>query len=111
MSAAIEASKWSETTVADDATAIATRAAASGKAHYLTSVSASYSVTNSGLLELKDGTTVLGSYHVYDSRDIPFPKPLRVTTGASVSVELAASGTPGQDGSVVITGFTLPDPI
>jgi len=99
-------SKWSETATADNAAATATHAAESGNAHYVTGVSGSFSAAAIKLLTLKDGSTIIGNYHVHNQRDIVFDEPLRITSGAAVVVSLAASGSAGVIGAVVVTGFT-----
>lgn len=101
---------WIEKGSADNATATATKAAAAGKRHYITSVSGSFTAAAAGkVLTLKDGTTVLGEWAVHNQFDQAFPLPIRATLGNAVSAELAASGTAGVLGKVTITGFTDPD--
>lgn len=100
-------SKWAETTTADNGTATATRAAESGKAHYVTSIHGSFSAALIKLMTLKDGTTIIGNYHVHNQRDVVFAKPVRITQGAAAVLELAASGTGGQVGAVTMKGYTV----
>ena len=102
----VQVAKWTETTTADNAAATATHAAETGKAHYVTSIHASFSVANIKLMTLKDGTTVIGNFHVNDQRDVVFAKPVRITSGALVELSLAASGTSTEIGAVTMTGFT-----
>ena len=104
---ALEVAKWTETTTADNAAATVTHAAETGKAHYVTSIHGSFSAANIKLMTLKDGTTVIGNFHVDNQRDIPFAKPVRITEGALVELSLAASGTSTEIGAVTMTGFTL----
>lgn len=102
-------SEWTETVAGiDNATATAMHPApASNQCHYVTSISASFSAAVAGkLLTLKDGNTVIGNYYVHNQRDIPLPKPLRMTNGNAVSLVLAASGVGGQLGAVTLKGFT-----
>lgn len=103
----MQPSTWTVTATADNAATTATKTAESGKAHYVTGLSASFSAANAGkLLTLKNGTTVIGNFHVHDQRDLVFPSPIRIDTGAAAELSLAASGTGGQIGAVTLTGFT-----
>lgn len=100
--------RWSETTTADNAAATVTRAAESGKAHYITSIHGSFSAAIAGkLMTLKDGTTVKGNFHVHNQRDVVFDNPFRITTGAAAELSMAASGAGGTIGAVTMKGFTL----
>lgn len=94
------------TASADNAASTATKAAVSGKINYITSVTASFSLTKSGLLQIKDGSTVVFEVEVYDSATIQFPTPIAGTSGNAVSATLAASGTSGTLGKVNLVGFT-----
>ena len=105
--APVDVATWSETTTADNAAATATHVAKSGDEHYVVSVHASYSVANVGLVTLKDGSTIIANFYAHDQMNIVFTKPLRITSGAAVELELAASGVGGQIGAVVLTGFTI----
>lgn len=99
---------WTETANADNALATATRAApAGGLRHFITAISASYSVSNDGLLTLKSGTTEVARWYIYDHLEITFSSPLVLTAGEKAELELAASGTAGQIGAVNISGYTL----
>jgi hypothetical protein len=102
-----EVSSWLETDTAAAGAASAVRAAPTAPLrHFITSISASFSSTEAGaVLTLEEGTsTVLGTWHVYDSREIVFPSPIAVTPGLSVHADLAAgTGT----GAVNMTGYTL----
>ena len=103
-------STWAATANQDNATATATQAAPNGSAqsHYIRSIHVGYTNANAGkVATLKFGTTTIATFNVHNSRDIYFGDAgLKVTTGAAVSVELAASGTAGQNGHVAITGYT-----
>lgn len=73
---------------------------------FVTSVQASYSATKSGkVLEIKDGDTVVETFHIYDSDQIPLPIPIPITPGNSASAVLAASGTGGTVGAVNLQGY------
>lgn len=89
----------------DNALAVAAKAAETGKTHVITGVFASYSATKAGLLQIKDGTTVVAEHYIYDSGAIPLN--IKATAGNAVSAELAASGTAGTIGKVNLTGFTI----
>src|SRR5262245_13395248 len=101
-------SEWSITVTADNAAATVTRAAEAGRVHCITSISGSFSVANAGkLMTLKDGTTVIGNYHVMSVRDVPLEFPIRLSPNTLAELSLAASGTAGQIGAVTMTGFTI----
>lgn len=97
---------WVEKDSKDNAAATATRAAETGKIHYITGVFASYSAAKTLLLQIKDGSTVIAEQYVVNSEAITFPTPIRATKGNAVSAVLAASGTDGTIGKVNLTGFT-----
>ena len=101
-------STWIETANADNATATASRTARAGQSHYIKSIHVGYTNANAGkVATLKFGTTTKGTFNVHNSRDIFFgDQGLKVDTGSAVSVELAASGTAGQNGHVTIVGYT-----
>lgn len=102
--------KWTMTTTADNAAATVTKAAETDtlKAHYVTGVHGSFSAAIAGkLMTLKDGSTVIGNFHVHNQRDVLFARPVRITPGAAVELSLAASGAGGTIGAVTLTGFTL----
>lgn len=102
-------SSWVESTTADNAVATATRAAPSGGiSHYITSVSGSFSATVSGAtLTLKQGTTEVARWNVYDSFSLSFSSPIKLDPGDAANLELAASGTLGNIGAVNMTGYTI----
>jgi len=83
--------EWIETASGAAGVATATKAAATGKSFIVDGVDASYAgAAEIGLLEIRDGTTVIWSGHVHQSREIPFPKGLAITKGALASATLAA---------------------
>lgn len=100
--------EWSEIASADNAVATATHAGGgAGTTHYITHVSASYEVNGDrGLLQIKDGTTVIAEHYVEDSVVLTWPNGLPVSDNADAVAELAASGTAGNLGKVNIAGFT-----
>lgn len=102
-----QGAEWTVTITADNAAATATKAAETKKAHYVTSIHASFLSAAIKLLTLKDGTTVIGNFHVHNQRDIIFPRPVRITMGALAEASLAASGAGGNIGAVTMTGFTI----
>lgn len=102
------ASDWTAKDSQSNALATASKAApAAGKRHYLTGVYASYSAAATGLLQVKDGATVILERYVKDTvpADIHFARPIRVTDATAVSAELAAGGA-AVVGKVAIMGFT-----
>lgn len=98
-------SEWVENATADDAVATASRAAESGKTHYITAIIASYSATSEGQVNVKDGGSSIFTVDCYDDLIIPL-KPLRITPGNAVSAELDASGGAGNVGTITLIGYT-----
>lgn len=99
---------WIDSDTQANATATATKAAPSGGlSHFITSVSGSFEAAVSGnTLILKDGTTEVGRWHVYNQFSIDFPSPIKLSPATAANLELEASGTGGIDGTAVMTGFT-----
>lgn len=98
--------EWILTTSANNSAAIVAKFAVSGKNHFITGISGSFSVAKIKLMTLKDGATVIGNFYVHNQRDIIFDKPIKISTGAAVELSLDASGTAGEIGAVVMTGYT-----
>jgi hypothetical protein len=93
----------------DNVVALASKVGEAGKSHYITSVFATYtaSLTSKGTLTIKDGTTIISEVDLESSRDVTFGKPIKITSGNSVSADLSASGTAGVIGKINLTGFTI----
>lgn len=109
MSEIMKPSELSATAVATNALAVATIPAQNAASRiHITSVTASYSGTASGLLQVKAGTTVIWQRHVNQNSafDEDFVNPLIAPSNTAVSVELAAGGV-GIDGAVNIAGFAF----
>jgi hypothetical protein len=102
-------SEWSITVTADNAAATVQRAAEVGRVHCITSISGSFSTSQAvaKLMTLKDGTTVIGNYHVHTVLPFPFQFPIRLSPNTLAELSLPASGTAGQIGAVTMTGFTV----
>lgn len=98
-------SRFSKTAKATNALATATETAVTGKRHVITVVSASYEAAAIGLLQIKDGVTVIWEHFVHNQIHLEGLE-LQNTKGAAISAELAASGSVGVDGAVNIQGFT-----
>lgn len=98
-------SAWTQTASAVAALATASRPAVTYDEHYITGVSASYSAAQIGLLQIKDGATVVWEGYVHNQKDVSFPKPLQLTNGNAVSAELTA-GAAGVTGKVTLIGYT-----
>jgi len=82
---------WTETDVKSTAIATATRAAESGKYHIVYGVDASMvGAAEILLLQIKDGTDVVWTGHVHQSRDKTFPGGITITKGNACSAVLAA---------------------
>ena len=103
----IDHSNWSDVATADNAAATATRAVPETGSHYITSVSGGYTSTKSGLtLILKEGTTELQRWYVYDSFALALDKPIKLSPGTVANLVLAASGTGGVSGTANMTGYS-----
>lgn len=91
----------------DNATSTATATEGTNQTrYYITGVNASYSVAGtSGLLQLKDDTTVIWEQYIHGSADIHFPSAILGSKEKSVSAVLAASGTLGEIGKVNLIGY------
>lgn len=98
---------WKAADSKDNAEATASKAAETGKTHYVTHVSASFSAAAAKLLQIKDDTTVIYEHYIVDSAAVIFPTPLKITAGKAVSAVLAPSGTAGTIGKVNLVGFTV----
>lgn len=96
---------WIEIDSQDNSLATATRAAEPGKNHIIYSVDASFSAATAfKLLQIKEATTVIWEGYVSDSREVTFPRGLKITEGVVCSAELAASGTAAVIGKVNLHG-------
>lgn len=97
----------SSTITQDNAAATVTIADQTNASHFITGISASFSVlqTVGKLMTITDAGTVVGNYHVFDTRDIVFESPLEIKGAAVIS--LPASGTAGQIGAVTVHYYTL----
>ncbi len=99
-------SPWSVTDLQTEGIATATKAAEAGKSHYVTMALASMESGEAKKVQLKDGTTVLASWHVsQNSPPIPFDPPKKITQGALVSLNIE-EGAASVDGTVTLFGFT-----
>lgn len=96
---------WVASDSKDNALATATKAAVTGATHVLTGISASYSGAKTGLLQVKDSTTVVFEHYIVNADVIPLD--IAIAAGHAVSAELAASGAGGTLGKVNITGYTI----
>ncbi|MCL5074207.1 MAG: hypothetical protein M1136_00935 [Chloroflexi bacterium] len=101
---------WSITTTAgvDNALASATRAAETGKTHYIVAIAGSFRGADPAQkeLRLKDGNPVVFETMINGRAVITFPVPIALTKGNAATVDLEASGTPGVTGWVAMVGFT-----
>lgn len=103
----VPVSEWSLTATADNAVATVTRPAEVGRRHYVTGISGSLSATLIRLMRLLSGTTVVGSFYVHNARDVEFATPIELPENTAAALDLAASGTLGQVGAVVLRGYTV----
>lgn len=102
-------SSWVEQDTGNNSSATATRAAPDGGvAIHVTSVSASFDSSVSGAqLTLKQGSTEIARWYVYDAFGLVFPSPIRIEAGNAANLELEASGSADVVGAVNMTGYTL----
>lgn len=94
------------------------KAAASGKCHYLTSFAvgiaeAAAANTAAGfLIEIKDGTTVIWQERMIVSAPVgtqiarTFPIPIRITSGAALTLAVAATGASSKS-LMSMSGYTI----
>lgn len=103
-----EAPSWVVTANATNATAAATKADPGGDtSHYVTGVAGGFSATVSGAtITLKQGTTTLAVWRVYNSLSITFPSPIEIAKSTVCSLELSAGGSTVV-GNVTMTGYTI----
>jgi len=105
---------WIETDSQDNAEAAASRSAPSDttKQHVVFGAHASFSSLAGGLLQIKDGTTVIFEIAVVRSTAVftptmpIFQKGIAITPGNACSAVLSASGTGGTVGKVNLHGIT-----
>jgi len=97
----------SATLTTDNAATTVTIADQINASHFITGISASFSVlqTVGKLMTITDAGTTVGNYHVFDNRDVIFSSPLEIKGAAVIS--LPASGTAGQIGAVTVHYYTL----
>lgn len=96
---------WTEVGSAVAGLATATRAGETNARHSITMVSASYSVAQVGLLQVKLDGAVEYERYVHNACDIDLSSALRGLSGKAVSAELAA-GAGGVTGKVCLFGVT-----
>lgn len=82
-------------------------ASTTGQSYYITGVDASYSSSSqTGLLQLKDGTTVIWQQYVTGSGNYNFPSAIRGKANQAFSAVLAA-GAASVVGTVNLRGYLL----
>ncbi|GEM_PF-5948659 len=100
-------SDWTESDTQTNAAATASRAAETGKKHYIDTIIASFTGGgNAAKLAVKNGNETLFTVDVHDQIVIPFAVPLEGIRGNLISAELGAGGS-GVDGSVAIIGHSV----
>lgn len=100
---------WTMTEISAANTAITlTRAAEVGRHHVIQKVDASYSdVTVSGLVQVKFGTTVIGSKNCHGAGALDFSEFGREDpTANQVLVVTLAAGSGGATGTLTVSGYT-----
>jgi len=104
-----EVGSWTERDSQDNSTATATRAAPSGGLrHFITGVSGTFDSSVSGVsLTLKEGSTIVARWYVFDVFAQSFVSPIMLSPGTAANLELAASGSAGVVGDVNLHGYTL----
>lgn len=98
---------WMAVDTATNDVATATRAAVSGLQHYITGIYGSFSASASAKqMTLKEGSTELGRWYIYDNAGITFESPIKLDPSTAANLTLAAGGSTIV-GAAVITGYTL----
>lgn len=96
---------WTENDSQDNALATATRAAETHSRHVIMFAVVSYgTASTSGLLQVKQGSTVVAEHYIHGADVIPLE--LYGDVNQAVSAELAASGTGGVLGKVALVGYS-----
>lgn len=103
--------KWLEKDSKDNALATATHAAVAGKTHFIKRVIASFSVVPSApkLVQVKKGTTVLCEMYLGAATQEWDLEGISGDYNGAISVEMAASGTAGTIGKLILIGYSIPD--
>lgn len=101
----IPETSWYATARQDNALATATKAAETNTKQVITAIYAGFSAAATKTLVIKEGTTVKITLDVVNSLSMEGLE-LEFAEGAAVSAELAASGTAGIYGSVLLQGYT-----
>ena len=100
---------WVETDLDTNAVVTATRAdpGSGAQAHYITSVSGTYSAAVAGgKLELKQGSTVKATWYVHNQFALTFDSPIKLDPGTVANLVMAAGGS-AVVGVANMTGYTL----
>jgi hypothetical protein len=103
--------EWTQSAQSDNASITPSQAAVASKRHYITKVTASFSIAPTGrkLLTIQDGATILARLYIDTANvDLIFNPPLRCSVNSAAQCSLAASGTAGTLGAASIHGFTRP---
>ena len=98
--------EWSASAQADNAGAVAVKAAEAGKRHYITSITLSFTSVVGKSATLQDGATTVRRYQVAQERTEYFIPPLRLGVNVAATLTLNASGTAGILGAANMSGFT-----
>lgn len=103
---------WTVVDSKTNATATATKAAASGKQHFITGISfsASAAPVAAVTVQVKDGDTVLDQFQIPAAAQAPlvhnYMPPLQITSGNAATITVAALGS-AVVGTVVLKGKTF----
>lgn len=100
---------WVKNASADNALATATKTGEANKAHVIKSVAAGYdtAVATKKKVTVKDDTTALDVVKLTLDASFSYLVGVPGSTGKAVSVELEASGTAGNFGTVSIHGYSI----
>lgn len=97
------------TTTANNAAATVTKAAAAGTQHVITGIAASFSGAAAGkLMTLKAGAAIIANFYVHNQFRHSFETPVVLADNEAAELSLAASGSAGVNGAVVLTGYSRP---
>lgn len=97
-----------KTATADNAAATVTiPAPTNGQSIYIAAIYAGFGTALTGAkdLTLTDGTTTLGNWDVFSTRDVQPCVPFQVTPNSQAVVSLPASGTGGNLGKVTVVYY------
>jgi len=79
---------WTEQSMVQCGPAHITKAGVEGQSHYVCGISASFDREMVGLLTLKDGAKIKGTWFVHSQRDIDFSRPMKYEVDCGIELTL-----------------------